>query len=306
MIAQNGGLLFIFLIVVCYNAGGENDMTERQNRFRLQIEEALGKIDPQILASDPNEFWLIRSPYESIEFYAYENCLRNTAIALPLAVGLHSGTYRKFPVTKNGTSYKVPYVIHCLLVARMLADLQMPMSFEDIDILLASCLCHDMIEDLSFENGGKELHEKFGLDPRVYEVVKKVSKRKDFTEEEERAFFDAIQNDRIALLVKLSDRGHNVEDLYNRPVWKIHEYIGETRKYFIPMAEFGLVAYPEIVKPIAILLDKMVQLTQVAEVLSDRHVQLIESLEKEYAALKAENDELRARWKALWKGGRNG
>lgn len=281
-------------------------MNDNQRNFQKQMDAVLGSMDPKVLYCNPDEFWLIRQPYEDVEIYAYQNCLKNTAIALPLAVGLHSGTYRKFPITKDGNTYKVPYVIHCLFVARMLADLRIPLCHEEEDILLAACLCHDMVEDLDFENGGKELYEKYGLDPRVYEVVRKVSKRSDFTLEEEQAFFDAIKKDRLSLLVKLSDRGHNVEDLYNRPLWKIHEYIEETHKYFIPMAEYGMVNYPELVKPIAILLDKMLQLTRVSEVLCARHEKRLESLESEHIRLQEENRQLRARWQALWKGGRNG
>lgn len=270
--------------------------------FRKKINAALAELDPELLAYDESEFWMIKWPYEYIEYYVHENGLRNTAIALPLARGIHNGTHRKSSIVKNGVSYKLPYVIHCLLVCRMLVDVKLPLSKEEEDIVLAASLCHDMIEDIPFPNSGRELVTDYGLDERVYETVKLVSKRRDFTPEEEREFFRKINENKLALLVKLSDRSHNVEDLYNMSAWKVHEYIGETRSFFMPMCEYSLANYPELEKIIEIFQDKIVSLTQAAEIMVDR----CEAREKELLAelnrLKDENAELHRIYNELWKG----
>lgn len=271
-------------------------------QFRNRVNEILAGFDPELLGYDENEFWMIKWPYEYIEYYVLENKLVNTAIALPLARGIHDGTHRKSSIVKNGVSYKLPYVIHCLLVCRMLVDLKLPLSKEEEDIVLASALCHDMIEDIPFPDGGRELVSEYHLDPRVYDTVKLVSKRRDFTPEEERDFFRNINENKLALLVKLSDRSHNVEDLYNMSAWKVHEYIGETRSFFMPMCEYGLKHYPELEKIIEIFQDKIVSLTQAAEIMVDRfdarERELLEELEK----LKKENAELHRVYNELWKG----
>lgn len=270
--------------------------------FLSSVNSVLQTFDPDVLAYDEDEFWMIRLPYEYLSFYALTHELRNTAIALPLARGLHNGGHRKSSITRDGQSYRLPYVIHCLLVCRMLVDLKVPLSHEEEDILLAAALCHDMVEDLPFPDHGHELYTQFHLDPRVYETVKLVSKRKDFTEEEERAHFHSIETNRLALLVKLSDRSNNVEDLYNMSAWKVHEYIGETRKFFFPMCAYGLEHYPELRKPLEILKDKITALTRAAEVLVDRCEAHEQELRAQLEALKVENAQLRAQYQKLWEG----
>ena len=273
---------------------------EERIQFRDRINSVLANMEPDALAYNESEFWMIQSTFEYIEYYTIENHLYNTALALRLARGLHDGSHRKSTLIKNGEAYRLPYVIHCLMVCRMLADLNIPISTEENDILLASALCHDMIEDVEFPDHGEELYTKFGLDRRVYETVKLVSKRKDFTEEEERAFFHNIEANRLALLVKLSDRCHNVEDLYNRSLWKIHEYIGETRKFFLPMCSYGMQHYPELISTLQILQEKMMHLTRAAEILAERYGKRIQELEDEYRELKREQESLRREWIRIW------
>ena len=261
--------------------------------FQERLEAALREIGEETLQYDESEYWMIRQPYEYIALYAREREFFNTAVALPLSRGLHNGSHRKSGVTREGVSYKLPYVIHCLLVCRMLVDMHLPLSPEEEDIVLASALCHDMIEDMSFQNGGRELYTQYHLDPRIYEVVKRVSKRRDFTEEEERAHFHGIEEDPFALLVKLSDRGNNVEDLYNMSIWKIHEYVGETRKYFYPMCEYGKQHYPQLYISFEILQDKILLLTHTAEILVDSYTQMEKDLLGQIKAEREENERLR-------------
>lgn len=270
--------------------------------FRNQILAILAQFPQDTLAYDESEFWMIRMPFEYLEFYAQSHQLRNTAIALPLARGLHNGSHRKSSVSRGGESFRLPYVIHCLLVCRMLVDLKLPLSHEDEDILLAAALCHDMVEDLPFPDHGRELYTQFQLDPRVYETVKLVSKRKDFTEEEEKDFFHHIESNRLALLVKLSDRSNNVEDLYNMSVWKVHEYVGETNKFFLPMCSYGLEHYPELTKPIEILKEKILLLTRVSQVVVDRCEAREKELRDQLQQLREENARLRQEYSQLWEG----
>ena len=270
-----------------------------KKQFLVRVEAALADIPKEALDYNREEFWMIKRPYEYIEQYVNERELFNTAIALPLARGLHDGSHRKSGVTRDGEFYRLPYVIHCLLVCRMLLDLQVPLAKEEEDVLLAASLCHDMIEDLPFTDGGRELSTVYHLDPRVYEVVKKVSKRRDFTPEEEQAHFDTIQEDPLALLVKLSDRGNNVEDLYNMKIRKVHEYIGETRRYFFDMCSYGKAHYPGLYEAYEVLEDKIRGLTEMAEILVDRYVEMDNSMNAQIQELQQENERLRRTWQEL-------
>ncbi|MBQ0004789.1 MAG: HD domain-containing protein [Clostridiales bacterium] len=268
--------------------------------FRKKVEEHLETLDQEALAYNRNEYWMIFSVYEYLEYFSFEHRYWNTCIALPLARGLHDGTYRKSTIIKNGDTYKKPYVIHCLHICRMLANLHMALSDEDKDILLSAALCHDMIEDLDFDNGGRELIDNYGLDPRIYEVVKLVTKRKDFTEEEEIAHFRMIQENPLALLVKLADRSNNVEDMYNMSSKKIHEYVGETERFILPMCEYGFEHYPELAGPIGVLKEKITCLTKAALLMTDRYEAREKELHNELNALRVENKKLFETLNELW------
>lgn len=268
--------------------------------FRAKVEAFLRELDEETLAYNKDEYWMIFSVYEFLEYYSFENRLWNTCIALPLARGLHDGTYRKSSITKNGSSFRLPYVIHCLWVCRMLADLNIPLSGEDEDVMLAAALCHDMIEDLPFGSEGRELVDDYHLDPRVYEIVKLVTKRRDFTEAEEREHFRRIQENPLALLVKLSDRSHNVEDMYNMSVEKVHEYVDETNRCILPMCYYGYEHYPELRTAIGILEDKILCLTQTAEIMVDQYEAREKQLRKQLKELRVENARLFKELGVLW------
>lgn len=277
-------------------------MTTMKERieFRSKVENFLKELDEKTLVYNKGEFWMISSIYEYLTYYAYEHKLWNMSIALPLARGIHDGTYRKSTITKNGSIYRLPYVIHCLLVCRMLVDLRVPVSKEEEDILLAAALCHDMIEDVPFEKNGLELVEEYHLDPRVYELVKLVTKRKDFTEAEEIEHFKHIRENKLALLVKLSDRSHNVEDMYNMSEEKVHEYVRETDRFILPMCEHGFVYYPELARPFGILKDKITCLTRTAEIMVVRYEERERELRGQLKDLRRENTRLNDRLHELW------
>lgn len=275
--------------------------TEKRLRYREKVNSILEAIGEEALSYDKSEYWMIQSPYEYVEYYAVERQLVNTTVAMQLARALHNGDHRKSSIMRDGITYRLPYVIHPLLVTRMLIDLQLPLSHEEEDILLAAALCHDMIEDIPFMHHGRELMVQYGLHPKVYETVLAVSKRRDFTEEEEQAFFKNITENRLACLIKLSDRGHNVEDLYNMSAAKIHEYVGETNKYFIPMCEYAKRNYLDIYAGIKILEDKIISLTEAAEMLVTRYEEKEKELQKEVARLRVENERLRNEWNSMWK-----
>lgn len=104
---------------------------ETLSAFKKRVADTLALIDPNVLDYYEDEFWMIRTPYEFLEYYAEKKRLFNTSVALPLARGLHNGVYRRLPIMRNGAPHQPPYVIHCLLVCRMLADMWLPISEEE-------------------------------------------------------------------------------------------------------------------------------------------------------------------------------
>lgn len=176
---------------------------KENSAFQKKIFDVLREIGSDTLHYNASEFWMLEGLYHYVERYALENQLTNTSIALPLVRGLFNGKYRRATVVRrDGVVCRLPYMIHCLMACRMLIDLQVPLSKDEEDIVLASALCHDVIEDIPFDQGGWEMVSRFHLDERVYNTVKLVSKRKDFTEEEHRLYFQHIQENPLCFAGK--------------------------------------------------------------------------------------------------------
>lgn len=259
------------------------------NNTKTKLKEILSSIDESVLSFNKDEYWMYRNIYEFIEDYALSNNLLNTLIALNVVRGLHDGAHRKLTIKKDGVDYRYPYVVHPLLVTRMLLDMHINLNKDEEDILYASALCHDLLEDIKFEKGGLELVEDYHLDSRIVDIVRLMTKRYDFTPEEEKAFFDQIAANKFSALIKLSDRGNNVEDSYNMSVWKIHEYIDETNKFFIPIDYHAKRSFPELYPYLEILEDKIVSLTSLAMTLVDRYNDEEKELRLRLENLKLEN-----------------
>ena len=77
--------------------------------------------------------------------YAIAKEMRNTLVALSVATQLHQNQKRK-----GGA----PYIIHPLEVASCLINLNI-----DDDIIVASSILHDVVEDCNIENPYKNLGE---------------------------------------------------------------------------------------------------------------------------------------------------
>lgn len=225
-----------------------------------------------------DEEYLYNKPYLFIKGFATAKGYVNTLKALSLARYMHNGQYRRGTVNIDGKDVKLPYVLHVLKVCSTLIALNLPLNDDELDILYCSALCHDMIEDCKekFPKGGIELYEEYGIDSKVYGIVKKLSKRSGATQDELDDYFNTIKYDKLALLIKLSDRGHNVETLSCMKIGKIHKYVEETRNWIYPLCSYAKQTYPELSNGISILKSKIVSLTEATETLVDMFMEQIE------------------------------
>lgn len=156
-----------------------------------------------------NEEFLYNKTYLFIKGFAAGKNLTYTLKALPLARKVHDGQYRHGTVKVrtlegNVVEKRLPYVLHVLKVASTLISLSLPLSDEELDLLICVGLLHDVIEDNDgfFKNGGRELVTEYGFPEEVYNTVKLLSKRHGATEEELDIYFNEIKLNKIALLVK--------------------------------------------------------------------------------------------------------
>ncbi len=193
--------------------------------------------------------------YMFIKGYAVAKDLKQTLIALAFARTLHDGQHRK-----DG----VPYVMHPLKVCSTLINYGV-----DDDIVLASALLHDVLEDCAdkLPMGGKELVSEYNLDIEVLETIKILTKEHGATQKELYHYFQRIKENPKALLVKLSDRLHNSSTLYTFSREKIKEYIAETNHFVLPIASYGKVYYPEYTNAFSILKSNIYSLNHTMEIM---------------------------------------
>lgn len=166
-----------------------------------------------------------------IKGFAKGRNMINTLKALNVAEIAHEGQMRKC----GG-----PYLDHPLRVASTLIGLKI---YDDITI--AAALLHDVIEDNEEikNTNGEILVTKYGLDREVLDVVLKVTKIKG---KDETLYYKEIESDIRAILVKISDRCHNISTMCNAfSKQKMSQYVEETETYILPLISHSKRYFPE-------------------------------------------------------------
>ena len=129
------------------------------------------------------------------------------------------------------------YFIHPIAVAqtaldfKIVGDLIRKDDTKNADILLATCLLHDIVEDVDYITE-EMIKDEFGVD--VARNVSNVSKRKgeDFS-----YYIDRFSSDPISALVKILDRLNNVSTLAHSTTKHIKRQLEETRNVYIPLTK---------------------------------------------------------------------
>ncbi len=131
------------------------------------------------------------------------------------------------------------YVIHCVQVARILADLQLD------SITIAAGLIHDVVEDTVITV--QDVEREFG--PEIAQIVDGLTKigNLPFTSKEERQaetyrkLLLSVARDARVIIIKLADRLHNMRTLDWMPDEKKRVIAQETRDIYAPLAHrFGM------------------------------------------------------------------
>ncbi len=127
-----------------------------------------------------------------------------------------------------------PYVTHPLAVANIVVDL----GLDDVSVIAA--LLHDAIEDTAMDLA--DVQRSFGSEvASIVDSVTRLDRLQFNTQEEEQAasmrkMLVAIAKDLRVLVVKLSDRLHNMRTLAALPLAKQHRVARETMDIYAPLA----------------------------------------------------------------------
>ena len=255
-------------------------------------------LTPIISSYNIDEEYLYSKTYLFIKGFATGRNFIYTLKALPLARKFHNGQYRKGLVVIDGEQVKLPYILHPLKVCSTLMSLNLPLTDRELDILYASALLHDIIEDASeyFPNEEEELETIYEFPEEVKKVVLLLSKKPGSTEFELNEYFNKLKKNKIALLIKLSDRSHNVETLYSFDYKGILKYIKETKQYFLSrdsICAYGKQKYPELSNGITILKSKILSLTESTEVILKKQEEILAEKDAEIKKLQEEIKKLK-------------
>jgi GTP pyrophosphokinase len=167
----------------------------------------------------------VRKLVDTLETYLPEKQIKTVLDAYEFGAHYHAGQSRK-----SGE----PYITHPVAVAQELAEMHL-----DAEAICAAIL-HDVVEDT--EASLDDIREKFGEDVAL--IVDGVSKldqiqfrsRAEAQAESFRKMMLAMIEDIRVILVKLSDRLHNMETLGAMPAAKKKRIARETLDIYAPIA----------------------------------------------------------------------
>lgn len=181
--------------------------------------------------------------YISIKATAIAREMKNTCIALSVAIRHHDGQFRK-----GGE----PYIIHPLTVCKHLINL----GIYD-DHTCAASLLHDVKEDnnLTDEQTHDLFENEYQLDKDVANIVITLSKDKNYkkTDPDEHLYYERIKKDKRALIIKISDRANNLSTIDAFTKEKMIQYVDETKRLVYGLCKYGKSYYPEYSNAITIM-----------------------------------------------------
>lgn len=219
--------------------------------------------------------------YYEIYEYAKARRLKNTLIALPVAREVLRGVTRtSYDFNRDGT-LDLTYYEHCFATARLLISLNLDLTRDEEDKLIAATLCHDMSHII------KE------LDVSIYDIIDFLGKQAPTRDDSKQEYYDAIQTSKLPLLLALADRGNLMEHLYQVSPSEATLYVHDTRKYFLPMCIYGKEHFPNLQPAIQILMEKLRCLSDVTDIITTRYEKQENAYNNEIISLMEENARMR-------------
>lgn len=182
----------------------------------------------------------VERTYSFIKGYCIGLRYHNAVKSLAFARDMHCTQYRK-----NGE----PYIIHPMTIAGHAIALGI-----GSDEIIATAMLHDVLEDCGVTSS------ELPVSSEIIEAVKLLTyvKPSDNSEAAKLAaqeqYYKAISKNRIASIVKILDRCHNVSTMAGTfTVEKVEEYIDETNRFVIPLIRSTKDQWPEMSEELFIL-----------------------------------------------------
>lgn len=188
--------------------------------------------------------------YTYLESLAKERGMEQTLRILPMARQWHEGQFRK------GQEH-IPYIYHPLTVACH----ALAFGLEEDDLITAALL-HDVCEDCGVDPMDLPITEE------ARAAIRCLTKDRSYYlgGANHAAYYEAIEGNRIAIMVKLLDRCNNVSGMAKGfQKERMKDYITETERWFYPMFDRAVEYYPELKEMIILLEYHMVSVVDTAK-----------------------------------------
>lgn len=133
----------------------------------------------------------------------------------------------EFVIEKHAGQKRIqgtPYYLHPIAVAELLASKGFDSDYQVVGLF------HDLLEDTDATS--QELLEL--STPDIVEAVRLVTKEKNYQMAE---YIYRIENNKLAKMVKLADRVHNLQEANFASIKWIQKYVLETKEWYLELAK---------------------------------------------------------------------
>jgi len=199
-----------------------------------------------------------------------------------------------------------PYVVHCVEVAKILAELQLD------SVTVAAGLIHDVVEDTSLTVA--DVEQEFGAEvAQIDDGMTKIGNMPMHSKEERqvenyRKLLLSVAKDARVILIKLADRLHNMRTLDYLAPEKRRRIAQETRDLYAPLAHrFGMARVRWELEDLAFKHLEPEEYRALAKLVATKRgerealiAQLREPLERQLRAAGIDVSEVTGRPKHLW------
>lgn len=228
----------------------------------------------------------IRQLYERVESHARTNRLTSVLMALTSLLEL-------FYANNSVDSRLLTELQDCLLTTNMLIDIHPNITVSEEETLLTATIVAACKKNFSPEDRRMRLSQEPIYSHDVYNLLDIILPGRGRTDAEQQAYYRRVQENKLALLILMANRGVVIQQLHRYSSWNAQRIIDETRACYYPMCIYGKEHYHDLLASLSILMEKMRSLSEVAEILLRRYEVREAELMQDILALQEENATIR-------------
>jgi len=176
------------------------------------------------------------------------------------------------------------YLIHGLSIVWLLVELRLPVSEEELDLMMSVAALH-VLKELDPEYSLEQLEKIPSIHENVVVFIESLTKADKQ--------YEIIMDDRLLLITKMAERSNVIEHLCDMTTEEAKIFMIETKRYLFPLCLDGKERYPEFDAALTGILEKMRGLIQVTDILFKRYDSEEDELYEEILNLKEENARIR-------------